>query len=79
MKTTIQISDEEDQEITKLREFMGLPSKRAVVMEGVKALRDLLRRERRRQQMRKASLRVREGSAAANRAWADLSTATSDE
>lgn len=72
MKTTIQISQEEAQEIARLKAELRLPSQRAVVMEGVRTLRQLLNDQRRRRRLQQASRQVRAESARENRAWSPL-------
>lgn len=73
--TTIQVTLEEDKEIALLKDKLGLPSKKAVVMEGLKALRQILQDQMRRKRLQAASRLVREGSRSANQEWASLSTA----
>lgn len=72
--TTIQITSEEDREISRLKEVLGLPSKKAVVMEGVRGLREILKDQHRRRRLQVASRLVREESRAANREWAPLAS-----
>lgn len=74
MKTTIQISQEEAQEIALLKEELRLPSQRAVVMEGVRTLRQLLKDQRRHRRLQQASGQVRGESARVNRTWAPLAS-----
>lgn len=73
--TTIQITPDEDREITDLKEQLKLPSKRAVVMEAVRSLRLLMEDEERRGRLRRASSLVSRGSMDANREWAPQSSA----
>ncbi len=75
MKNTIQITPEEDREILALKERMQLPSKKAVVMEGLRALREILRAQQRRRRLQGASQLTRDDSQRANREWARVSTA----
>jgi hypothetical protein len=73
--TTIQLTREEDLAIAGLKKKLGLASKRAVVMEGVRSLMGQLEERQRRGRLQKASALVREGSRQANRQWAPLSSA----
>jgi hypothetical protein len=73
--TTIQVTSEEDREIAVLKNKLGLPSKKAVVLEGLRALQQILRDQQRRQRLQAASRLVREQSKKINREWAPLSTA----
>ena len=73
--TTIQITKEEDAEIGFLKEKLALPSKKAVVMEGLNALREILRNQQRRRRLQASSQMVRKESGRINRDWAGLSTA----
>jgi hypothetical protein len=73
--TTIQLTSEEDQEIARLKKAMKLNSKKAVVIEGLHALRKLIEAQKRRDRIQKAVLAVREESLAVNREWAPHSTA----
>lgn len=73
--TTIQITAEEDREISELKTKLGLPSKKAVVIEGIRNLREIIQDQRRRQRLQAASREVRKRSFHANREWAPLSTA----
>ena len=73
--STIQVTSEEDKEIAHLKEELGLPSKKAVVLEGLRSLRKLLEDQRRHHRLQSASLLVRKGSSKINREWAAHSTA----
>lgn len=70
MMRTIQITPEEDREIALLKERLGLPTKKAVVMEGLKTLRQILQAQKRRRRLQAASYLVRQTSRRANREWA---------
>ncbi len=76
MATTIQISSEEDHEITLLKNKLGFPSKKAVIMEGVHTLQQILQNKERASRLANASLKIRKESKKANQIWAPLSTAT---
>lgn len=73
--TTIQITSEEDKEIARLKEELGLANKKAVVLEGLRALRQILQDQMRRKRLQAASKLVREGSRRINETWSPLSTA----
>lgn len=73
--TTIQITSEEDQELRKLKRALRLPSKKAVVLEGVRALRRLVQDEARRSRLQEVSRKVRGSSLEVNREWSPLSVA----
>lgn len=73
--TTIQITSEEDREISRMRSRLGLPSKKAVVLEGLKSLRQILKDQGRRKRLQAASLRLRKQSKEVNKEWAPLSSA----
>lgn len=73
--TTIQVTSDEDREIAILKEKLGLPSKKAVVLEGLRALRQILQDQMRRKRLQAASRLVREESRRMNDEWAPLSTA----
>jgi hypothetical protein len=73
--TTIQVTSEEDREIALLKEKLGLPSKKAVVLEGLRALRRILQDQMRRKRLQAASRLVREDSRRINDEWSPLSTA----
>lgn len=73
--TTIQVTSEEDREIAVLKGKLGLPSKKAVVLEGLRALRQILQDQQRRRRLQAASRLVRGESQKINREWAPLSTA----
>jgi hypothetical protein len=73
--TTVQLSKKEDQELVRLQHSLKLPTKKAVIIEGMRAL-DALARERERQgQLQRASALVRKQSQKENREWAALGTA----
>ena len=73
--TTIQISSEEDREIARLKEVLGFASKKAVILEGLRALNERLQELKRRHQLQKASQLVRQESSLLNKEWAPLSAA----
>ncbi len=73
--TTIQVTQEEDREISQLKEVLGLSSKKAVVMEGVHLLEKMLVDRERVGKLKKASLKVRKSSLKANREWSASSSA----
>lgn len=73
--TTIQLTREEDRAITALKKKLGLASKRAVVMEGVRALMWQVEEKQRRDRLQQASALVRKGSWRVNQDWAPLSSA----
>jgi len=73
--TTIQMTSEEDREINSLKKKLGLPSKKAVVLEGIRTLKQSLQGEQRRLRLQEVSLRVRKTSQKINREWAPYSTA----
>lgn len=68
--TTIQITKGEDQEIAHLKVRLGLPSKKAVLLEGMRLLRDKIKQDVRRRHLRKVVLAVRAESQRTNREWA---------
>lgn len=72
---TIQVTPQEDKEMSILKEELGLPSKREVLREGLKALRQILEAQQRRKRLQAASRAVRAGSHEANLEWAPLSSA----
>lgn len=74
--TTIQISAEVDQKIIAFKKILRLPTKKAVVLEGLNALEERLAVESRRARILKASLRMRRQSSEINREWAPQSKAT---
>lgn len=73
--TTIQVTSEEDQEIARLKKILGLPTKKAVVMEGIRSLRQILRDQQRRRRLQEASAVIQSDSRQTNREWAPHSTA----
>lgn len=73
--STIQVTSEEDKAITRLKREMGLPTKKAVVVEGLKALRQMLQAQQRRRRLQAASRIVRQESLRINEEWAPLSSA----
>ena len=73
--TTIQITPEEDNEIALLKDKLGLPSKRAVVMQGIRGLSQLLRDQQRRRRLRAAAALVRDETQRTNREWSKRSSA----
>jgi hypothetical protein len=73
--TTFQITPEEDKEINRLKKELGLPSKKAVILEGLRALQDLRREQKRRQRLQTASRLVGQGSLQVNREWASRASA----
>lgn len=72
---TIQLTDDEDREVAELKKRLSLPSKKAVILEGLRSLRQILQAQKRQRRLRSASLSVRKQSLAANREWASRSTA----
>lgn len=72
--TTIQMTPTEDRLITSLKKELGLPTKKAVVMEGVRALKQLFEEKGRVNRLQKASYKIRSESQAVNREWSSLST-----
>lgn len=73
--TTIQITRSEDLQIAKLRSKLGLKSKKEVLREGLRALQETLREQKRRRRLQAASLAVRGDSRRQNRFWASRSSA----
>lgn len=73
--TTIQVTSEEDKEIAALKEKLHLSSKKAVVLEGLRLLRQMIRDQQRRRRLQAASRLVREESRKANREWSPLAAA----
>lgn len=73
--TTIQVTFEEDREIDTLKEKLGLPSKKAVVMEGLRALQERIRESQRRKRLHTASHLVYGESKRINQEWASHSSA----
>ena len=73
--TTIQVTSDEDREIVLLKQQLRLPSKKAVVLEGLRTLRQTLQNQERRRRLQKASRLVGEGSRGINEEWAPLSSA----
>ena len=73
--TTIQISAEEDREIISLKRRLKLASKKAVVLEGLKNLRQTIVDRQRRERLQTASRLVRKDSLRTNREWGGLGTA----
>ncbi len=74
MRNTIQITQEENQQIEQLKTLLKLPSKRAVVLEGLRGLREKYQMSARRQRLRAASQRCREESLEINQEMAPLGT-----
>lgn len=79
MMRTIQITPEEDQEIAELRDRLKLPTKKAVVMEGLRSLRQILQDQQRRRRLQTASQAVRRESLRENRRWARRAVPVMDE
>ena len=77
--TTIQISPEEDREITRLKKALHFPTKKAVVMAGIQKLERAFQEDKRRRRLQEASLRVRKESLRVNQEWAPYSTAADIE
>lgn len=73
--TTIQVTKEEDRAITQLKKKLGLPSKKAVLLEGMQALTQIVENRQRRTRLQAASLAVRRESIKINKEWAPRSTA----
>ncbi len=73
--TTFQISPEEDREITRLKKELGLPSKKAVILEGIRVLHQMKSEQDRRQRLKSASQRVSKHSLKINREWGPRSSA----
>lgn len=73
--TTIQITQEEDREISQLKKKLGFKTKKAVVLEGLKSLAENLQNKQRRIRLQQTSLRVRDSSSTTNKEWALYSTA----
>lgn len=73
--TTIQVTKEEDRAITRLKNKLALPSKKAVVLEGIRALSDIVEDRQRRRRLQVASLAVRLESKRINKEWAHHSSA----
>jgi len=74
--TTIQISREEDQEIVVLKKQLCLPSKKAVVLEGIRSLQQKLKEQDRVRRLQAASKQVRTESQRINQEWAPHASAT---
>ncbi|OGQ08164.1 MAG: hypothetical protein A3G32_08460 [Deltaproteobacteria bacterium RIFCSPLOWO2_12_FULL_40_28] len=72
--TTIQITIDEDMEISQLKRELKLPSKKAVVMEGVRTLSQFLKDKKRRLHIQNLSLKISKESGKINKEWAPLST-----
>ena len=73
--TTIQVTKEEDRAITQLKKRLGLPSKKAVLLEGMRALTQIAEDRQRRIRLQAASLTTRRESIEINKEWASRSTA----
>lgn len=73
--TTIQMTSDEDKEVSRLKEEMRLPSKKAVVLEGLQALRQILQAQGRRRRLQVASRAVRGSTVKVHQEWAALSAA----
>ncbi|MBI4411540.1 MAG: hypothetical protein HY541_03555 [Deltaproteobacteria bacterium] len=73
--TTIQVTREEDRAVTRLKNKLGLSSKKAVFLEGLRALSEIVEDRQRRVRLRAASLAVRADSKKVNKEWAVLSAA----
>jgi hypothetical protein len=76
MRTSIQISKEEDRQIEQLKALLKLPSKKAVVLEALRELWDRYRQNRRSERLKAASLLCREGSLRVSREMSPLGTGT---
>ena len=74
--TTIQITSEEDKVIGRLKKELGLPTKKAVVMEGLQALKQTLKQQKRTKGLQAASRLVRRESLRTTQEWGPLGTAT---
>ena len=75
--TTIQMTFEEDQEILALKEMLRLSSKKAVVLEGIRILREGMRQKDRKSRLQEASTLARKESLQANQEWSPSSSAVS--
>lgn len=73
--TTIQITADENRQIDHLKKSFGFRNKKAVVLEGLKALARIQEDLKRRERLSRASLLVRSHSIKANQSWSPLSTA----
>lgn len=72
--TTIQITTDEDREIGQLKRELKLPSKKAVVMEGIRTLNQFIKDKKRRLHLQNLSLKISKESNRVNKEWAPLST-----
>lgn len=73
--TTIQITAEEDKQITSLKKALNFASKKAVVMEGVRLLAVYRQNQARVSRLQGLSKKIRKSSLQVNREWAAHSTA----
>lgn len=73
---TIQIGPDEDLEICRLKKELGLPSKKAVVMEGIRTLAELFKDKQRSHRLQALSLKLRKQSRKINQDWAPFSSGT---
>lgn len=76
---TIQLTNDEDREVADLKDRLGLPTKKAVIMEGLRSLRKLVQAQKRRRRLTAASVRVRKQSLSVNRSWAPRGTAVTHD
>lgn len=76
MRTSIQITPEEDREIDELKALFKLPSKRAVVLAGLRELRGKFLQTQRKKRLQSASLLCRDESLVVNREMGPLGTGT---
>lgn len=73
--TTIQLSPDEDSVLVMLKNKLQLSNKKAVVMEGLRALQKLLEEKERTTRLQRASRLVGKSSLTHNREWAPQSSA----
>lgn len=75
MLTTIQITKEEDHVITRLKKLFDMPSKKAVIMAGIKELMRQHQARQRQDRLRRAVKAVKGESEAILEEMSHLSTA----
>lgn len=73
--TTIQLSSEEDSLLTRLKDHLQFSNKKAVVLEGLRALQNVLAERERVTRLQQASKAVGKSSLLHNREWAPQASA----